>query len=73
VPAESAGVGSGMLTTTQQTSLALGVATLGSLFAALSAPGSVGFEYALVIASSVQILTSITIGLLATGLPDPRT
>jgi len=73
VPAESAGVGSGMLTTTQQTSLALGVATLGSLFAALSAPGSVGFEYALVIVSSVQILTSITIGLLATGLPDPRT
>jgi MFS family permease len=73
VPAESAGVGSGMLTTTQQTSLALGVATLGSLFAALSAPGSVGFAAALVIVSSVQVLTSITIGLLAAGLPDPRT
>jgi hypothetical protein len=71
VPAESAGVGSGMLTTTQQTSLALGVATLGSLFAALSA--STGVEHALVIVSSVQVLTSIAIGLLAIGLPDPRT
>jgi MFS family permease len=72
VPAESAGVGSGMLTTTQQTSLALGVATLGSLFAALSAPGSIGFEYALVIVSGVQVLTSLALGLLAAGLPDPR-
>ena len=72
VPAESAGVGSGMLTTTQQTSLALGVATLGSLFAALSAPGPAAMEHALVIVSSVQVLASICIGVLAAGLPDPR-
>jgi MFS family permease len=72
VPAESAGVGSGMLTTTQQTSLALGVATLGSLFAGLSAPGSVGMEHALVTVSAVQVLTSAFIGVCATGLPDPR-
>jgi hypothetical protein len=35
VPAERAGVGSGALATTQQTSLALGVAVLATLFADL--------------------------------------
>ena len=34
-----AGAGSGVLTTTQQSALALGVATLGSLFLALAADG----------------------------------
>ncbi|MFD0347409.1 MFS transporter [Kitasatospora aburaviensis] len=38
VPADRAGVGSGVLATGQQSSLALGVATLGSLFLALSPP-----------------------------------
>ncbi|MFJ9811327.1 MFS transporter [Streptomyces sp. NPDC101158] len=36
VPAERAGVGSGVMVTTQQSALALGVATLGSLFLSLS-------------------------------------
>ena len=70
VPAGSAGVGSGMLTTTQQSSLALGVATLGSLYVSLST--SMGVEHALVAVSSVQVLTSAGIGVLALGLPDPR-
>ncbi|MEV6318276.1 MFS transporter [Streptomyces sp. NPDC051776] len=38
VPGEQAGVGSGVMVTTQQSSLALGVATLGSLFLALIGP-----------------------------------
>ena len=37
VPAERAGVGGGVMTTTQQAALALGVATLGTLFLALVA------------------------------------
>ncbi|GHJ37236.1 MFS transporter [Streptomyces sp. TS71-3] len=36
VPHERAGVGSGVMTTTQQSALALGVATIGSLFLALA-------------------------------------
>ena len=39
VPAERAGVGSGVMVTTQQSALALGVATLGSLFLSLVAVG----------------------------------
>jgi MFS family permease len=46
VPAAQAGVGSGAMATTQQSSLALGVATLGTLFLSLSA--SVGVRDALV-------------------------
>ncbi|WP_435126387.1 MFS transporter [Actinacidiphila sp. bgisy144] len=38
VPHERAGVGSGVMTTTQQAALALGVATIGSLFLALLGP-----------------------------------
>ena len=38
VPMEQAGVGSGVMVTTQQSALALGVATLGALFLALRRP-----------------------------------
>ncbi|HEY2206955.1 MAG TPA: MFS transporter [Pseudonocardia sp.] len=70
VPAESAGVGSGMLTTTQQTSLALGVATLGSLYAGLAGP--LGVEHALVLVTATQAVLSVAVAVLARGLPDPR-
>jgi EmrB/QacA subfamily drug resistance transporter len=64
VPQEVAGAGSGVLTTTQQTSLALGVALLGSLFVTLSAPGQLGPLHALVVILSVQALaaTGLAIG-----------
>ncbi|MEU8619814.1 MFS transporter [Streptomyces sp. NPDC048623] len=42
VPAERAGVGSGVMVTTQQSALALGVATLGSLFLSLAGSGDMG-------------------------------
>jgi MFS family permease len=69
VPAGSAGVGSGMLTTTQQTCLALGVATLGTLFAALSTSG---MESALVTVTLVQAAMTAGIAIAANRLPDPR-
>jgi hypothetical protein len=72
VPAELAGVGSGMLTTTQQSSLALGVAVLGSLFAALRAPQLLGVQHAVVAVTLVQCLGSAVFAVLAGRLPDPR-
>ncbi|MEU1038382.1 MFS transporter [Streptomyces sp. NPDC005551] len=53
VPASRAGVGSGVMITTQQSALALGVATLGSLFLTL-APGA-GMRDALVVTLLVQL------------------
>ncbi|HEX6359191.1 MFS transporter [Actinophytocola sp.] len=70
VPTEAAGVGSGVLTTTQQMSLAIGVATLGSLFVALA--GSTGMRNALVFTTALLAVLSVMIGMLITRLPDPR-
>jgi MFS family permease len=72
VPTESAGAGSGVLTTTQQTSLALGVATLGSLFVGLAGPASLGMRDALAITMALMAALSVVIGVLITRLPDPR-
>jgi MFS family permease len=72
VPTELAGVGSGVLTTTQQTFLALGVATLGSLFGSLSAADSLGIEGAFVLVIGIQAVLSLGVALLARTLPDPR-
>ncbi|GAB2980070.1 hypothetical protein LWP59_00385 [Amycolatopsis acidiphila] len=69
VPAGSAGVGSGMLTTTQQTSPVLGVAALGTLFAALS---TTGMATALVTVLLVQAAMTALVALAARRLPDPR-
>ncbi|WP_425557506.1 MFS transporter [Kitasatospora cystarginea] len=67
VPAERAGVGSGVLATTQQSSLALGVATLGTLFLALSP--SIGIAHALALVLTLQLTGSVAIFLLSTRLP----
>ncbi|MFJ8928257.1 MFS transporter [Streptomyces sp. NPDC102364] len=62
VPTERAGVGSGVMTTTQQASLALGVATLGTLF--LSLASSQGMRDALITTLLVQLATvALTVGL----------
>ncbi|MFF4226219.1 MFS transporter [Streptomyces sp. L500] len=69
VPVAQAGVGGGVLVTTQQAFMALGVATLGSLFLSL-APG-VGMREGLEITLGVQlVLVVITAGL---SLRLPRT
>ena len=71
VPAGAAGAGSGVLTTTQQTALALGVATLGSLFLALAGDGT-GVRTAFVVVLAVQVLVAIAVAAGAHGLPGWR-
>jgi EmrB/QacA subfamily drug resistance transporter len=71
VPPASAGAGSGVLTTTQQVALALGVATLGSLFIALAGDG-VGMQYGFITVVGIQILIAIGLGFGARRLPNWR-
>jgi MFS family permease len=73
VPAERAGVGSGVLTTTQQSALALGVATLGSLFLSLSAAHSLGTRDAFVVVLAVQIVVAGVVAVASRTLPSPAT
>jgi MFS family permease len=63
VPVAEAGVGSGVLTTTQQVSLAIGVATLGTLFVSLASPGSLGVLHAAVLILALQALVAVGIAL----------
>ena len=69
VPVASAGVGSGVLTTTQQVSLAVGVAGLGSLFLALAGPDGGGTLGALLTILAVQSLVAAGIVVGSFGLP----
>lgn len=67
VPAARAGVGGGVMTTTQQAALALGVATLGTLFLAL-VPGA-GMRDALAVTLLVQLAAVVLTTLLSLRLP----
>lgn len=67
VPTARAGVGSGVMITTQQSSLALGVATLGTLF--LSLVPALGMRDALVTTLLVQLAGVALTGLLSLRLP----
>ncbi|MGW1406057.1 MFS transporter [Streptomyces sp. NPDC002403] len=67
VPAARAGVGGGVMTTTQQAALALGVATLGTLFLSL-VPGA-GMRDALVVTLLVQLAAVALTTLLSLRLP----
>lgn len=67
VPPERAGVGSGVMVTTQQSALALGVATLGSLF--LSLATSAGMRQALTVTLLVQLGMVVLTTLLSLRLP----
>ncbi|WP_128428323.1 MFS transporter [Streptomyces cyaneus] len=67
VPTARAGVGSGVMITTQQSSLALGVATLGTLF--LSLIPTMGMRDALVTTLLVQLAGVALTGLLSLRLP----
>lgn len=69
VPPERAGVGSGVLITTQQVSLAVGVATLGTLYLWLAESS---LRNAFVMVMAVQILVAIGIVIGGRKLPDPR-
>ncbi|WP_391858521.1 MFS transporter [Streptomyces rugosispiralis] len=67
VPSERAGVGSGVMVTTQQSALALGVATLGTLF--LSLEPSAGMRDALVITLVAQLAAIALTLLMSLRLP----
>ncbi|WP_093897159.1 MFS transporter [Streptomyces sp. Ncost-T10-10d] len=67
VPPARAGVGGGVMTTTQQAALALGVATLGTLFLSL-VPGS-GMRDALAVTLLVQLAAVVLTVLLSLRLP----
>ncbi|MEV0845913.1 MFS transporter [Streptomyces sp. NPDC049954] len=67
VPAERAGVGGGVMSTTQQAALALGVATLGTLF--LSLAPSTGTGTALATTLLVQIGAVLLTAALSVRLP----
>ncbi|MET8504027.1 MFS transporter [Streptomyces sp. NPDC004787] len=71
VPSAQAGVGSGVMVTTQQSALALGVATLGSLF--LSLAGSADMGSALVTTLLVQLGVVVLTLLLSLRLPRTLT
>ncbi len=71
VPPAAAGAGSGVLTTTQQTALALGVATLGSLFLALADDGT-GVRTAFVVVLAAQVVAAVAVAAGARGLPGWR-
>ena len=71
VPPERAGVGSGVLITTQQVSLAAGVAILGSLYLWLS-ESAFGLRNAFVMVMVIQVLVAILIVVGGRKLPDPR-
>jgi hypothetical protein len=73
VPAARAGVGGGVLTTTQQTALALGVATLGTLFLSLSVAPGWGARDAFVAVLAVQITVAAAVAALSRRLPNPGT
>ena len=69
VPPQLAGIGSGVLVTMQQGSLALGVASLGSLFVSLA--DSSGMRHAFTVVVGIQAAIAVAVALLATRLPDP--
>src|SRR6266704_3374260 len=70
VPPRKAGAGSGVLATTQQSSLALGVATLGSLYLVLAA--GLGAAHAAQVILGVLVLNALGVGATSRGLPGPR-
>jgi MFS family permease len=69
VPAERAGVGGGVLTTMQQTSLAAGVATIGSLFLSLEPAQALGVRNAFVVVLAIQAAIAVVVAIGATTLP----
>lgn len=71
VPIDLAGAGSGVMTTTQQTSMALGVAVFGTVFAALSDGATLGFENAFGVVFVALAVLRLAVAVLARKLPHP--
>jgi MFS family permease len=69
VPLHAAGAAAGVLTTTNQVALAVGVASLGSLFLTLSAPTDLGIYHAFLVVLSIRSLAAVCVGLGSRRLP----
>jgi EmrB/QacA subfamily drug resistance transporter len=69
VPAERAGVGTGVLITMQQASLSLGVAVMGGIFLSLSQMSSVGPAHAFAVVLGIQALAALAIVVAGRRLP----
>src|SRR5580693_3917257 len=72
VPRHKAGVGSGVLATTQQSALALGVATLGSLYLTIAVPGAAGPDGAARVILGILVLNALVVGVMSRRLPVLR-
>jgi hypothetical protein len=72
VPIASAGAGSGVLTTTQQVSLAVGVATLGTLFLSLESASRLGVLHATLVLLAIQAVVAVGIAIGSRWLPAAR-
>jgi MFS family permease len=73
VPADRAGAGSGILTTTQQTAIALGTALLGSLYATVAGSGGgAGAAHGMAAVLAAQLAACALIAALGRRLPQPR-
>jgi len=68
VPARQAGVGSGVLTTTQQASLAIGVAVIGSLYLTLSPAGHLGQKWSVVLTLGVLLVVAVVVSVMSRHL-----
>jgi MFS family permease len=73
VPVDHAGAGSGVLTTVQQVFLAVGVAVLGTVFAALTVPGVDGMRGAFPVSLGVVAVLIASIGVIAAVVHRPPT
>jgi hypothetical protein len=71
VPVRQAGAGAGVLATAQQTSLAFGVALVGSLFSALISP--LGVEGSALVVIAVVVLTASFVAVASRRLPSLET
>ena len=72
VPIQSAGAGGGVFTTMQQLSLAIGVASLGSLFLSLSGPTELGMRGAFALIMAFQLVVAAVVAVTSRRLPDSR-
>jgi EmrB/QacA subfamily drug resistance transporter len=73
VPVESAGAGSGVLTTMQQTSLALGVATIGSAYLAFAPSDRLGALHAVLLVLGLQSVVAAGLAIGSRTLPGRAT
>jgi hypothetical protein len=73
VPLNEAGIASGVLVTTQQISLALGVATLGNLFLSTSSGHGISMGAAWAIVLGIQAAVGMAFAALSQALPRANT